>query len=344
MGSVNSELNQFIEICALSRLNEFKSDERLRNQASMKQLIEREEELGTRKEELIRSLGLDEPPSDMVSLIELVDRILQWRKLHHKAKELTSQHTIASNHYEDLLEQARNLFAKYGYEQPTDSFTAKKLWAELKHDNDSAQRDSDQLNREKKIWTDLRNNLKQLESHYRQHFTDLKLEPGDLQGLVQCAKQFADWSKAASRAKELQIIADRLKSDLPEGYESIVGSEDLDQALELAEQESANEDDIQKKLTLLDNDIKSTEEGNSLENAIAENEEKRSRLESIRDEKAAKEIGYVILNKLHENAIHNAPLVFERAQENFQFLTENRYALQIPSNNIFPSSRSSNKA
>ena len=335
LDSLQSGLNQLIETRSKAQLDELKSNERLRIERSLENLSERESELETRKQELVTSLHLDDPPSDITSLIEVIDRILNWRKLDRKAKELNNRCNIASERYRTLLETTGDLFTKHGYERPTDPRDAERLLDELRHDNDAAKRESDRLAQEKKTWKTTQSQLEDQESRYTKIFTDLELDVGDLAGLANCARQFAEWTNANSQANELRIRSESLHQDLPQEYQSLLKTKDLESELTLAQQESAKEKDLQERLTRLDTDIERAERGNSLENALAEKEDKRIALESVREEKAAKAIGQTILDTLRENTIKNAPLVFQRAQKNFQRVTDHRYTLKIPQDDSF---------
>ncbi|MYJ45453.1 MAG: hypothetical protein F4069_09045 [Rhodothermaceae bacterium] len=335
LDSLQSGLNQLIETRSKMQLDELKSNERSRIERSLENLTERQSELESRKQELVTSLHLDDPPSDITSLIEFVDRILNWRKLDRKEKEITTKYNIASKHYETLLKTTGDLFAKRGYDRPTGSRDAKRLLDALRHDNDAAKRDSDRLTQEKKTWETTQSQLKDQESRYTKVFKDLELEIGDLASLADCARQFSEWSKASSHANELRIRSEGLRQDLPENIESLLEIEDLEDELLLAQQESKKEMNLQEQLTRLDAEIERAEAGNSLENALAEEENKRIALQNVREEKAAKAVGQAILDKLRENAIKNAPLVFQRAQENFQQVTDHRYTLKIPQNDSF---------
>ncbi|MCY3487881.1 MAG: AAA family ATPase [Bacteroidetes bacterium] len=335
LDSLRSGLNQLIEIRSKVQLDELKSNEGLRTERSLENLAEREPELETRKQELVSSLHLDDPPSDITSLIEFVDRILNWRKLDRKAKELTTECNITSERYGTLLKTTGDLFAKHGYDRPTDPRDAERLLDELRHDNDAAKRDSDRLAQEKRAWETTLSQLKDQESRHTKVFTDLELDIGDLAGLASRARQFAEWTKANAHANELRIRSESLHRDLPDEHQSLLEAENLEDELMLAQQESEKEKDLQERLTRLDAEIERAEADNSLENALAEKENKRIALESVREEKTAKAVGQAILDTLRENAIKNAPLVFQRAQENFQQVTDHRYTLKIPQNESF---------
>lgn len=335
LDSLRSGLNQLIEIRSKAQLNELKSNERSRIERSLENLTERESELETRKQELVSSLHLDDPPNNISSLIELVDHILNWRKLDRKAKELTTRCNIVSERYGTLLKTTEDLFAKHGYERPTGPRDAEGLLAELRHDNDAAKREGDRLAQEKKALETTQDQLEDQESWYKKVFTDLELDVGDLAGLANCARQFVEWTKANLRANDLRVRSESFHQDLPQEYQPLLKTEDLENELTLVQQESEKEQDLQERLTRLDAEIERAEAGNSLENALAEKEDKRIALESVREEKTAKAIGQVILDTLRENAIRNAPLVFQRAQENFQQVTDHRYMLKIPQNDSF---------
>ncbi len=335
LDSLQSGLDQLIETRSKVKLDELKSYEQSRIERSLENLTERESKLETRKQELVTSLHLDDPPSDVTSLIEVVDRILNWRNLDRKAKELNSRCNIASERYRTLLETTGDLFAKHRYERPTDPRDAERLLDELRHDNDAAKRESDRLAQEKKTWETTQSQLEDQESRYTKVFTDLELDTGDLAGLANCARQFSEWTNANSQANELRIRSESLRQDLPQEYQSLLKTEDLESELTLAQQESAKEKDLQERLTRLDADIERAERGNSLENALAEKEDKRIALEGVREEKAAKAVGQAILETLRENTIKNAPLVFQRAQKNFQRVTDHRYTLKIPQKDSF---------
>ena len=233
------------------------------------------------------------------------------------------------------METTGDLFAKHGYDRPSGPRDAERLLDELRHDNDTAKRDSDRLAQEKKAWDTSQSQLKDQESRYAKVFADLELDVGDLAGLANRAGQFAEWTKANTHANELRIRSESLHRDLPHEYQSLPDAENLEDELLLAQQESEKEKDLQERLTRLDAEIERTEAGNSLENALAEKENKQIALEHVREEKAAKAVGQAILDNLRENAIKNAPFVFQRAQENFQQVTDHRYTLKIPQNDSF---------
>lgn len=332
---LQSGLDQILGSRSKAQLEELKSNELSRTERSLEKLAELESELEAKKQKLVASLHLAAPPSDMTSLIEFVDSILSWRKLDQNVNELLTKSNPASKRYTDLLKTIGDSFEQYGYERPADPRDAERLLGELRHDDDAAKRDSDRLLQEKKARETTQNRLEDLEPRYTKVFTDLELDAGDFAGLTDCAKKFAEWKEATSRVNSLRIVSERLRQDLPQEYESLLEINDLEEDLISAQQESAREKDLLERLTRLDADIERTEGGNSLENALAEKEDKRIALEGVREEKAAKAVGQAILDTLRENAIRNAPLVFERAQENFQQVTDHRYTLKIPQNNSF---------
>lgn len=335
LSELQSGLDQILEYRSKAQLENLKSNERIRVERSLENLAERQSELETRKQELIHALHLDDPPSDITSLIELVDRILNWQKLDRKTKELTGRCKIASERYEALLEATGDLFAQHGYDRPTGPRDAERLLDELRHDNDAAKRDSDRLAQEQKAWKTTQRQLTDQESRYTKIFTGLELDVGDLTALANCSRQFAEWTKAHSRANELRIRAESLHQDLPPEHQSLLKAENLEEELLLAQQEAEKEKDLLERMTRLNADLERAEGGNSLENALAEKEDRRTALENVREEKAAKAVGQAILDTLRENAIRNAPLVFQRAQENFQQVTDHRYTLKIPQNDSF---------
>ena len=332
-----SELDRLLEARAKGKLEELKSNEQSRIDHFLENLKPQKAELETRRDRLIASLHLETPPNQITSLIELVDRILNWRKFDFKAKELGHQYKIASQSCETAMDIVGESFEQYGYERPTDPRDAERLLDKLRHDDNAAKRDHDRLELEQASLESDASSLQEKNVKYEKVFTDLELDVGDFTGLSECERQFAAWIAASSRANDLRIFAESkaLHQDLPSEYEPLLQLVNLEDEQRSAQQKSATQDHLQERLTRLDADIERAEQGNSLERALADQENKRIALEVIREEKAAKAIGQAILTHLSESAIQNAPLVFEKAKKNFQQVTDGRYSLIIPQNDSF---------
>ena len=329
-------LEQLLEKRSRSQLEELKANELIRTERLLKNLAEEKSDLETRKQKLVDSIHLS-PSSDIISLIDLVDRILHWRDMDSQTKELANKCENVSINYTNLLEKIKDTFAEYDYERPADPRNAEKLLDQLRQDDDAAKRDSDRLEQEKIDLETTRNRLKDQELEYDKIFTELELNSGNLAGLADCARQFANWTEAQKNVDELRIRSESLdpRQDIPQRYTSLLQIEDLETELISAQQESAREKGLQEQLTRLDANIERAEQGNSLENALAETENKRVALEQVREEKAAKAVGQAVLNRLREDAIKNAPPVFECAQKNFEQVTDGRYTLVIPHDDSF---------
>ncbi|MCY4672647.1 MAG: hypothetical protein OXD43_02580 [Bacteroidetes bacterium] len=329
-------LDQLTEERSKAQLDALKLDESLRIERSLVSMSEQQSELEAHKDKLTNTINLD-PPTDITSLIELVGSILNWQEYNDRARELTHRCEQVSAHYSTLLEKVGSTFEQYGYEKPVNPRDAERLLDIVRNDDDAAKRDRDRLIQEKRGVETTQRNLGNHESQYAKLFKDLELEVGDLPGLAACARQFAEWKEADSRRNDLRVRAETLEPSrkLLREHESLLELENLEDELEAARSKSAQQRGLQDRLTRLDAEIERTEKGRSLENALAEKENKRVKLESVRNDKAAKAVGQTILETLRDSAIKNAPPVFQRAQENFERVTDNRYTLSIPEDNTF---------
>ncbi len=334
--ALQSGLDQLTEKRSQAQLDTLKLNESRRIERSLESMSEQQSKFEAQKEKLINAINLD-PPNDIISLIELVGSILNWQEFDDKARELANTCEQVSVTYRTLLETVGNTFEQRGYEKPVNPHDAKRLLDIVRNDDDAAKRDHARLIQEKRGAETTQRNLENQISQHAKLFNDLELEVGDLSGLVACARQFAEWEKANSHRNELMVRADTLRPspELLREHKSLLELENLEDELEAARSKSAQQRDLQDRLTKLDTEIERTEKGNSLENALADKENKRVKLESVRDEKAAKGVGQTILETLRDNAIKNAPPVFQRAQENFERVTDNRYTLSIPEDNTF---------
>lgn len=334
--ALQSGLNQLTEEHSQAQLDTLKLNESRRIERSLESMSEQQSKFEARKEELQRTINLD-PPKDITSLIELVGSILNWQELDDKARELANRCEHVSVAYRTLLETVGSTFERYGYEKPVDPHDAERLLDIVRNDDDAAKRDHTRLEQEKRGVETTQRNLEHQESQYAKLFSDLELEVGDLSGLVACARQFAEWEKANSHRNNLRVRAKTLhpSSEYLREHESLLELENIEDELAAAQSKSAQAGELQERLTKLDLEIERTEEGRSLENALAEKENKRVELENVRNGKAAKAVGQTILDTLRDSAIKNAPPVFQRAQENFELVTGNRYTLRIPEDNTF---------
>ena len=299
-------------------------------------MSEQQSNFEAQKEELVNRINLD-PPKDVISLIELVGSILSWQEFDDKAKELANRCDQVSETYRALLERVGSTFEQYGYEKPVNPHDAERLLDIVRNDDDAAKRDQARLIQEERGAETAQRNLEHQESQYAKLFDDLELEVGDLSGLAACARQFSEWEEANSRRNNLKVRANTLRpssEDLRE-HESLLELENIEDELATAQKIAAQAKELQDRLTRLDAEIERTEKGHSLENALAEKENKRVELENVRSQKAAKAVGQAILDALRDSAIRNAPPVFQRAQENFERVTDNRYTLGIPEGNTF---------
>ena len=245
--------------------------------------------------------------------------------------------TGASETYRTLLETVGSTFEQHGYEKPVNPNDAERLLDIVRNDDDAAKRDHARLIQEERGAKTTQRNLEVQESLYAKLFDDLELEVGDLSGLAASARLFSEWEEANSRRNNLKVRANTLRpssEDLHEN-ESLLELENIEDELANAQSKAGEARGLQDRLTRLDAEIERTEKGHSLENALVEKENKRVELENVRSEKAARAVGQAILDTLRDSAIRNAPPVFQRAQENFERVTDNRYTLGIPEDNTF---------
>ena len=334
--ALQSGLNQLTEKHSQVQLDTLKLNESRRIKRSLESMSEQQSKFEAQKEELTKAINLD-PPNDIVSLIELVGSILNWQELDDKARGLAKRCKQVFATYRSLLETVGSTFEQYGYEKPDNPHDAERLLDIVRNDDDAAKRDHARLIQEKRGAKTTQRNLEHLESQYAKLFSDLELEVGDLSGLVACARQFAEWEKADSRRNDLRVRAETLEPprELLREHKSLLELENLEDELEATRSQSAQQGDLQDRLTRLDAEIERTEKEHFLEDALAEKENKRVKLESVRSEKAAKAVGQTILEALRDSATKNAPPVFKRAQEIFKRVTDNRYTLRIPEDNTF---------
>ncbi len=334
--ALQSGLEQLTEERSQAQLDTLKMNESHRIERSLESMSGQQSKFEAQKEELIRTINLY-PPNDITSLIELVGSILNWQELDDKAKELANRCEQVSATYRTILETVGSTFEQFGYEKPVNPYDAERLLDIVRNDDDAAKRDHTSLNQEKRGVETTQRNLEDQVSQHAKLFKELGLEIGDLSGLAACASQYAEWEKANSHRNNLKVRANTLRpspEDLRE-HESLLELENIEDELAAAQSKSAQARGLQERLTKLDLEIERTEEGRSLENALAEKENKRVELENVRNEKAAKAVGQTILDTLRDRAIKNAPPVFQRAQENFERVTGNRYTLRIPEDNTF---------
>jgi len=334
--SLQSCLTQLVEKRAKVHLEDLKSSELVRIERSLQRLQSRQSEFESREKKITDNLNLS-PPDHLTSLIELVGRILDWKEMDQKAKELESRYAITLNNYQTLFASVQTSFSELGYQEPSGPRDAEKLLDQLRQDDDAIKRDHDRLEQEN---VHLKTTEGQLQDHQLQYdkiFTDLNLRVGDLTELASYARQYADWTVAHKKANELRIRSESLRPDqeiAPE-HQWLLEIENLAEELSSAQQQSVHAQRLQEQLTRLDADIERAEKGSSLENALADLETRRAALIQVREEKTAKAVGQVILEQLREDAIKNAPPVFERARQNFYRVTDGRYSLIIPQNDSF---------
>ncbi len=334
--ALQSGLDQLTSERSQAQLDTLKLNESSRIERFLESMSEQRSKFEAQKEELFNRINLD-PPKDVISLIELVGSILSWQEFDDKAKELADRCEQVSETYRTLLETVGNTFEQYGYEKPVNPHDAERLLDIVRNDDDAAKRDQARLIQEERGAETTQRNLEHHESQYAKLFDDLELEVGDLSGLAACARQFSEWEEANSRRNNLKVRANTLRpssEDLRE-HESLLELENIEDELATAQKIAAQAKELQNRLTRLDAEIERTEKGHSLENALAEKENKRVVLENVRSRKAAKAVGQAILDTLRDSAIKNAPPVFQRAQENFERVTDNRYTLGIPEGNTF---------
>ena len=334
--ALQSGLDQLTVERSQTQLDTLKLNESSRIERSLESMSVQQSKLEAQKEELINRINID-TPNDVISLIELVGSILNWQEFDDKARELTNRCEQVSETYRTLLETVGNTFEQHGYEKPVNPNDAERLLDIVRNDDDAAKRDHARLIQEKRGAETTQRNLEHHESQYAKLFDDLELEVGDLSGLAAGARQYSEWEEANSRRNDLKVRANTLRpssEDLRE-HESLLELENIEDELAVAQSKAAQARELQDRLTRLDAEIERTEQGHSLENALVEKENKRVELENVRNQKAAKAVGQAILDTLRDSAIKNAPPVFQRAQENFERVTDNRYTLGIPEDNTF---------
>ncbi len=189
----------------------------------------------------------------------------------------------------------------------------------------SLQKDrEDQIGQAQRAQRDGEASASEVEAVYRR----AGLEPDDENGLRTRLERLEDWKSARSRRDAAALHVKRLERDLGPDLAAMT-EKDLERALEDARAGARPVDEFANAVTRIETQVQMTQEGRSLENALAERDACRTALETAFARARGGAFACALLADVraaHEET--SRPKVVEDAAALFSRFTRNRYSLR----------------
>ncbi|MDD2635699.1 MAG: hypothetical protein PHW82_09400 [Bacteroidales bacterium] len=310
---------------------------------NLNRLQERMDNLNKQRKEWIDKLqtapGLPENYSnDFSSLYWFLINLKKWQDAYFQRKSLDAKKSELENQKTEELDKINALFQKSNLKTVTDASQGKAVFKDLRT-QESTRKTQVQIIEQKNEQITVQNNLK---TKYEQKLADIYLfldikdqNKDQVLGLVNNLENYRQINDNY-RLKQLDFASkERLLKEhsLYEKYQNKIEDLSVDQAKEEANnnKETANQlEEIQKEITSIETLIKQKKKGHELEDVLTKKEAALDNLNRLYESNLYLAAGDLIINKLKkETQNQNRPIVFKRANEILNKITNGRYELLL---------------
>lgn len=302
-------------------------------------LSERESDLATRRQELKERLGLDALPPDaeLVDFARALDHLRGAQGGHEAANGKVKQ--LETSHGK-LLADLAGILKRHGEPQPEDAAAAKARLNNLAKRNGMLEK---ALGEEQSIATQKEQNFVQRETTrvaIERIYAEAGLEEGDEQGLVSLLERLPEYRKLIGEKRDLESKNDLDRKELKRGGEAELTeleTHSIEKLKRKLETTSSQNSRLRDEIAEVRNKRDEARGGNKLQDLIAEREEARANLRSLRDDALFVEAGNFLLKEVeeeHEQA--QLPRVLKRSGDHFSRFTLHNYELRLEKSDAQP--------
>ncbi|MDD4148558.1 MAG: hypothetical protein PHE33_00865, partial [Bacteroidales bacterium] len=312
-------------------------------QDSLTKLQERIAKLNIKREEWIDKLqaapGFPENNSnDFSSLYWFLIQVKRWQDAHIERESSEAKRKELKKQYENELEKTNVLFEKSNFIAASDVIEGKASFKELRTQENSRKeqiRLIDQRNEQIKEQNNLISEAKEKLSNIYQTLKISENDKESVQDLVSRLGNYKLLYQDHHTAKRTILEKERFlrEHSLYNEYEEETRALSVDQAKDEASKnkEIANQlENIQEQITSIEIRIQERKKGHELEDVLSDKENALERLNQLYESNLSSAAGDLIINQLKkETRNQNRPLVFKRANEILNKITNGRYELLL---------------
>jgi len=297
-------------------------------------LDQRAEALNRERTRLAETLGM-EPDVGAHSLSWLLDRLSRWQKAYDDLAAARAGLSTAKQAAEAVRTQLDDGLTAYDLGPVTDGTEAQgavETLAAAQTAFREARRDLEQAARAR---TSAVQDRQHAEDALADLYAHLDLEEGAEEALRTLVRQYEAYQEAveAARSARARLEAERRRLRREEEHAPWMEDatrEELQQALDAAEAEADNEEDLVDRITTIEHEIQTAREEGTLEEQQAKY---RTRRDALADERRAdyrKAVGRILADIVEERTRDRGlPSVFRRARALFANITNHRYELTL---------------
>ncbi len=335
---VRSRLIELYEAIAEHKLANQRSEWRESLAPDSEALDEAEAELEQTRAELKTKLGATPDVTD-VELTVLTKRVLDWQEANDEVEGLQARLDSVDEQLSSAREELQAVLTPYGYDDVENASQAIEAIRDLKtreQNRKTAQRDFEQAEETIQEATE---KLTEFKTEREEIFSQLDLSTGAHDTLKELCAQIEEYEAAKDAVREAEIRA-QTEADELEGYpefepdlkeESVA---DLREVLAEAERIASDFEDLQKRISDIEAEIRQAKNDDEIETALAERNRALDGLGDQLEDDCAAMVGDVLVEHVHEATMESGrPEVFERAREILSTITRGRYRLDFDKNN-----------
>jgi len=292
------------------------------------------EELETERKRLAEEIGLD-PDVSSRSLAWLVDRLSQWQSAYDDVERLRTAQADAESTSEDLAKTLTDLLSPYGVDEIDDHADAQEALTTVETARDAFREAKSTLREAQRKKEGAKEDLQNAEAEIEALYERLDLSVGDEETLRSLADRHDEYETAVEAGKKADaLLSNELKRlrrcEKHEEWMEEATREDVTPELERARSKAEMEEDHIKAINTIETKIEEARKGQTLEQLRAKYRDKRDELDRDRDRDYMKAGGSVVANFVQERTRNQGlPPVFDRAQDLFADITNDRYELLL---------------
>ena len=332
----------------LESLKEAHSQERIRQEKEsaekkLRELSGNISELKDSRERLkdrlkaLPELPFDDPENDN-KLYWFLVRVLEWHEADDEQQDVDASLKDLRERYDEQLRRANAIIRPYRAANITDYATAHAQVKELKRLEDQRQKAFGQIEIEQKAISTASQSLETRQEEQNKIFQRLGTEPEDRNRVLELSRGLEEYQKAKNEfgfaEKDLQQKERKLKADpLFEKLQikpELIALDEAELLRNQFEKQASGLDDIQDKMSRIDERVKEAKRGHSLEDKLRAKDEALENLQVKYEQNLESLTGNLIVNRLREEMREsNRPKVFKRANRLFNRITKGQYEIGI---------------
>ncbi len=264
--------------------------------------------------------------------------VIEWETGIAELESLKAENEELNEQRSNILGRINLLLTGYSIEKAVDAATASSLVRKLKAQEDLRKKASEEVTRQQKIILDNTEKKQAVSEKIKRLYEKLKIEPGQKDEIRQLLSQLEAYKATVENKtvaarllseKELLVKSHSLFTDKQGELTTLM----LDQANSRAVQYKAESEtfyETNNEIITIEANIKREKEGNDLELALRNKDERLEKLADLYKSNLSSITGKLIIEQLKkETREKNRPKVFKRANEIFNRITKGRYELRL---------------